>query len=115
MSCNGGEIAVGSVVLLRARRRFDPRFRGKTPQEALNINDGDDCPLALVYSRSEVARLFHRFANLEFSPSFLNWNQLFMRPPLVGLAERFLRPSSRSWPARLMGWNLNIHAVKPAE
>ena len=102
-----------NLVLLRVRRLLDPRFRGKTQQEALNMNDGDDCPLARVYSRSEAARLFHRFANLEFSLTLLSWKQLFMLPLLVRLAERFLPPSSKSWPARLMGWNLNIHAIKP--
>jgi SAM-dependent methyltransferase len=103
-----------NLVPLRVRRLFDPKFRGKTQQEALNMNDGDDCPLALVYSRSEAARLFHLFSNLEFSLLLLSWKQLFMLPPLVSLAERFLPPSSQSWPARLMGWNLNVHAVKPA-
>jgi SAM-dependent methyltransferase len=102
-----------NLVLLRVRRLLDPKFRGKTQQEALNMNDGDECPLALVYSRDEAARLFHRFADIEFSLTLLSWKQLLMLPPLVSLAERFLPPSSESWPARLMGWNLNIHAIKP--
>jgi SAM-dependent methyltransferase len=103
-----------NLVLLRLRRLLDPKFRGKTHQEALNMNDGDECPLALVYSRDEAALLLHRFANIEFSLTLLSWKQLFMLPPLVRLAERFLPPSSESWPARLMGWNLNIHAIKPS-
>jgi SAM-dependent methyltransferase len=103
-----------NLVLLRLRRLLDPKFRGLTQQEALNMNDGDECPLALVYSRGEAARLFHRFANIEFSLTLLSWKQLFMLPLLVKLAERFLPPSSESWPARLMGWNLNIHAIKPS-
>jgi SAM-dependent methyltransferase len=102
-----------NLVLLRARRLFDPKFRGKSQQEALNMNDGDDCPLARVYSRREAARLFHRFAGLEFSLTLLSWKQLLMLPPLVSLAQRLLPPSSKSWPARLMGWNLNVHAIKP--
>jgi SAM-dependent methyltransferase len=103
-----------NLVLLRVRRLLDPKFRGKTQQEALNINDGDECPLALVYSRNEAARLFRRFVDIEFSLTLLSWKQLLMLPPLVNLAKRFLPPSSECWPARLMGWNLNIHAIKPA-
>jgi SAM-dependent methyltransferase len=103
-----------NLVLLRVRRLLDPKFRGKTHQEALNMNDGDECPLALVYSRGEAARLFHRFCSIEFSLTLLSWKQLLMLPPLVSLAERFLPPSSESWPARLVGWNLNIHAIKPS-
>jgi ubiquinone/menaquinone biosynthesis C-methylase UbiE len=102
-----------NLVLLRLRRLLDPKFRGKTHQQALNMNDGDDCPLALVYSRKEAARLFRRFGSLEFSLTLLSWKQLLMLPPLVKLAERLLPPSSGSWPARWMGWNLNIHAIKP--
>lgn len=103
-----------NLVLLRVRRLLDPKFRGKSQQEALNMNDGDECPLALVYSREEARRLFHRFTDIEFSLTLLSWKQFFMLPPLVSLAERFLPPSSGSWPARLMGWNLNIHAHKPS-
>lgn len=103
-----------NLVLLRVRRLLDPKFRGKSQQDALNMNDGDKCPLALVYSREEARQLFHRFTNINFSLTLLSWKQFFMLPPLVSLAERFLPPSSASWPARLMGWNLNIHANKPS-
>ncbi len=102
-----------NLVLIRLRRMFDPQFRGKSQQEALNMNDGDACPLALVYSRKEAAELFSRFSDITFRCTQLSWRQLLMLPPLVRLAERYLPPSSVSWPARLMGWNLNIHATKP--
>jgi SAM-dependent methyltransferase len=102
-----------NLVLLRLRRLFDPRYRGKTQQEALNMNDGDACPLALVYSRKEAATLFSRFSQLESRLTQLSWRQLFMLPPLVKVAERYLPPSSECWPARWLGWNLNIRAVKP--
>jgi|SRR6185312_10503013 SAM-dependent methyltransferase len=103
-----------NLVLLRLRRLFDPHYRGKTQQEALNMNDGDACPLALVYSRDEAARLFSGFSRIEFILTQLSWRQFLMLPPLVRLAERWLPPASRCWPARVMGWNLNIRAVKPA-
>jgi hypothetical protein len=69
--------------------------------------------LALVYSRKEAAALFSRFSQLEFRLTQLSWRQLFMLSPLVKLAERYLPPSSECWPARWLGWNLNIRAVKP--
>jgi SAM-dependent methyltransferase len=103
-----------NLVLLRLRRLVDPSYRGKTQQEALNMNDGEGCPLALVYSRKEAAALFSRFSQIEFRLTQLSWRQLFMLPPLVKLAERVLPPSSECWPARRLGWNLNIRAVKPA-
>lgn len=101
-----------NLILIRMRRVFDPQFRGKTQQEALNVNDGDACPLALVYSRREAAALFSRFSGIAFNLTQLSWRQLFMLPPLVWFAEKYLPPSSESWPARVMGWNLNIHATK---
>lgn len=103
-----------NLVLLRLRRLLDPGYRGKTQQEALNMNDGPACPLALVYSRNEAARLFHRFTGFEFRLTQLSWKQFLMLPPLVRLAQRFFPPSSESWPARWLGWNLNIRAIKPA-
>lgn len=102
-----------NLVLLRLRRLFDPKFRGKSHQEALNMNDGDECPLALVYSRREAGALFNQFAERRFFLTLLSWKQFLMFPPLVRFAERFFPPSSESWPARAMGWNLNLHAVKP--
>jgi SAM-dependent methyltransferase len=102
-----------NLVLLRLRRWLDPRYRGKTQQEALNMNDGDECPLALVYSRKDAAALFSRFSQIEFILTQLSWRQLFLLPPLVKLAEPFLPPSSGCWPARRLGWNLNIRAIKP--
>ncbi|MEW6769045.1 MAG: methyltransferase domain-containing protein [Pseudomonadota bacterium] len=102
-----------NLVLLRLRRLLDPKFRGKTQQEALNMNDGDECPLALVYSRDEASKLFRRFTDRKFFLTLLSWKQFFMLPPLVKFAERYFPPSSKSWPARLMGWNLNMHATKP--
>lgn len=104
-----------NLILIRMRRMFDPQFRGKTQQEALNMNDGDACPLALVYSRREATALFSRFSGITFRLTQLSWRQLFMVPPLVRLAEKYLPPSSESWPARVMGWNLNIHATKPTD
>jgi len=99
-----------NLILIRMRRMFDPQFRGKTQQEALNMNDGDACPLALVYGRREASTLFSRFSGITFRLTQLSWRQLLMLPPL---AEKYLPPSSESWPARVMGWNLNIHATKP--
>jgi len=103
-----------NLVLLRLRRLFDPRYRGKTQQQALNMNDGERCPLARVYSRSEARALFSRFSDVDFLLTQLSWRQLFLFSPLVKLAERYLPPSSKCWPARRLGWNLNIRAVKPA-
>jgi SAM-dependent methyltransferase len=104
-----------NLVLIRLRRIFDPHFRGKTQQEALNMNDGDACPLALVYSRKEASALFSKFSDIKFRLTLLSWRQLFMLPPFVRLAEKYLPPSSACWPARVMGWNLNIHATKPTD
>ena len=59
-------------------------------QEALNMNDGDACLLALVYNRSGAARLFSIFSPIEFTLTQLNWRQLLMLPPSVGV--RAVRP-----------------------
>src|SRR3974390_1526015 len=92
-----------NLVLLRLRRLFDPRYSGKTQQQALNMNDGEECPLALVYSRKEASALFSRFSQIEFLLTQLSWRQLLMLPPLVRLAERHLPPSSQCWPAQRLG------------
>jgi len=101
-----------TVVLMRMRRLFDPQFKGKTQQEALNYNDGPNCPLAVVYSEREAKELLKAFRGFDVIKTQLSWKQLVILPPIVRLFERFLPPSSQCWPARTMGWNLNVRCKK---
>jgi SAM-dependent methyltransferase len=87
-----------------------PRYRGKTLQQALNMNDGADCPLAKVYSRSEVRSLLEGFAKIDFSVNQLGWRQFFMLPSLVRLLAPLLPASSEGFLARHLGWNLYVRA-----
>ena len=99
-------------VVLRLKRLFDPRYRGKSQAEALNMNDGADCPLARVYSKAEARRLLADFADIRFTVNLLSWKQLFLSKRLA----RWLvptRPASESWFARRFGWNLYVSARKP--
>ena len=101
-------------VLLPLRRRLDPRYRGKSLQEALNMNDGAGCPLAKVYSRAEAQALLADFADIRFSLNQLGWKQLLLLPPLARLLAPLLPPASESFFARRLGWNLYVQARKPA-
>ena len=101
-------------ILLRLLRFLHPAYRGKTQQDALNMNDGASCPLALVYSRREAAELFHQFNNLRFKINQLSWRELLIFKPLALLAKKSFGVSSNSLPARLMGWNLYIEGTKPS-
>ncbi len=100
-------------VLLPLRCRLDPRYRGKTLQEALNMNDGADCPLAKVYSRAEVRALLSGFVDIRITLNQLSWKQLLLLPPLARLLTPILPPCSESWFARRLGWNLYVQAVRP--
>ena len=101
-------------VLLPLRRRLDPRYRGKSLQQALNMNDGAACPLAKVYSRAEARALLGGFTDIRFSLNQLSWKQLLLLPPLARLLAPVLPPCSDSFFARRLGWNLYIRARKPA-
>ena len=101
-------------VVLPLRLLLDARYRGKTLQQALNMNDGDDCPLAKVYSRGEVRALLADFRDLRFSVNQLSWRQLLLIPALARALEPRLPPLSGSALARTLGWNLYVEAVKPA-
>ncbi|MGE3992775.1 class I SAM-dependent methyltransferase [Pseudorhodoplanes sp.] len=98
-------------VVLRMKRILDPRYRGKSQAEALNMNDGAGCPLAKVYTRAQARELLSGFSDHRFELNQLSWRQL-----LLGF-DRLLRPvlphSNRSIFARTMGWNLYVTARKP--
>ncbi len=99
-------------VILPLRRRFDPAYRGKTLAEALNRNDGEQCPLAKVYSKTEVRELLKGFFDVRFTVNQLSWKQLFLVSSLARMLAPVLGPSSESFVARRLGWNLYVHAVK---
>lgn len=101
------------VVLFRLKRLLDPRYRGMSQQEALNRNDGEGCPLAMVYSKTEAAALFDEFEGHTFRLNQLTWRQIFLLSPLVRLAEKCFGSPSNTWLARCCGWNLYTTATKP--
>lgn len=101
-------------VVLPLRLLLDAHYRGKTLQQALNMNDGDDCPLAKVYSRGEVRALLADFRGLQLTVNQLSWRQLLLFPALVRRLQPWLPPLSDSRMAHALGWNLYVEAVKPA-
>lgn len=102
-------------VILRLKRLLSPHYRGKSMAEALNMNDGEDCPLALVYGKREVAGLLHRFERPVFALNQLSWKQLFLLPPLARALRPVLPRCSESFFARRLGWNLYVQACKPVD
>jgi SAM-dependent methyltransferase len=101
------------LVIHPLKRLLDPRYRGKTLAEVLNMNDGPDCPLAVVYSKSEMRQLLSGFADIRFDCNQLSWKQLFLVPGLGGALGRVLPSCSDSIFARHLGWNLYARARKP--
>ncbi|WP_417512991.1 class I SAM-dependent methyltransferase [Minwuia sp.] len=104
-----------TIVIIRLKRLVHPKYRGKTQQQALNMNDGDDCPLALVYSKAEAKDLFSAFERHRFRLNQLSWKQLLLIPPLARLLKPVLPRSSDNFFARRLGWNLYIEAYKPLD
>jgi SAM-dependent methyltransferase len=100
-------------VVFRVKRLLDPRYRGKSQAEALNMNDGADCPLALVYTRAQVRDLLKSFLNHRFELNQLSWKQLLLVPGIDRLLRPVLPPANRNIFARTMGWNLYLTATKP--
>jgi SAM-dependent methyltransferase len=100
-------------VVLRMKRLIDPRYRGKSQAEALNMNDGDACPLAKVYTRGQARELLGAFADHRFELNLLSWRQLLLVPGIDRLLRPILPAASRNIFARTMGWNLYVTATKP--
>lgn len=101
------------IVVLRLKCVFDPRYRGKSLAEVLNMNDGPDCPLVTVYSKSEARGLLNRFQDVRLVLNQLSWKQLLLNPPLARLLAPVLPSCSGSVFARCLGWNLYVRAIKP--
>lgn len=102
-----------TIVIMRLKRLFHPNYRGKSQQQALNMNDGDDCPLALVYSKAEARALLSRFEGHNCRLNQLSWKQLFLIAPLARALKPLLPRQSDNVIARTLGWNLYIEATKP--
>jgi hypothetical protein len=100
-------------VVLRLKRLIDPSYRGKSQSEALNMNDGQDCPLAMVYTRAQARDLLASFVDHRFALNQLSWRQLLLVRGLDRILEPLLPSANRSIFARAMGWNMYVTAVKP--
>ena len=101
------------LVVHPLKRLLDPRYRGKTLAQVLNMNDGPDCPRALVYSKRELRALLSRFENIRFDCNQLSWQQLLLVPGLGAALASYLPKTSESFFARTLGWNLYARARKP--
>jgi SAM-dependent methyltransferase len=101
------------LVVLPLKRLVMSRYRGKSMADIVNMNDGDDCPLAKLYNKTEVKELLSGFENPEFVLNQLSWRQLFLIPGLGTMLSRVLPSCSESIFARALGWNLYAHAKKP--
>jgi SAM-dependent methyltransferase len=100
-------------VVLRVKRLFDSRYRGKSQAEALNMNDGPQCPLAKVYTRAQTKVLLDAFVDHRFEVNQLSWRQFFLAPGVDRLLRPVLPSASRNILARTVGWNLYATAKKP--
>lgn len=101
-------------VVFRVKRLLDPRYRGQSQAEALNMNDGENCPLAKVYSRSQARVLLDGFVDHGFELNQLSWRQLLLIPGIDRILRPVLPAANRSIFARTVGWNLYITATKPS-
>ncbi|MDB9891239.1 class I SAM-dependent methyltransferase [Alphaproteobacteria bacterium] len=102
-----------AVVILRLKRLCYPNYWGKSQQEALNMNDGEGCPLALVYSKAEARELLYKFEGHIIRLNQLSWKQLLLVTPLAHILKPLLPRQSDNVFARILGWNLYIEAKKP--
>jgi SAM-dependent methyltransferase len=103
-----------NAVAFRLRKYVGPPiYRGKDLQVIRNMNDGADCPLALVYSKAEVSALLSDFFHdLRFTINKLPYEELFLSWRLGARLAGFLPSPSESFLARRWGWNLYVKAVK---
>lgn len=103
------------LVIMPLKRLFLPRYWGASLQQVLNMNDGEECPLARVYTKPQVRAMLHRFENAEFTLNQLSWRQVFLFPPLGQVLSAILPSCSESFFARHFGWNLYVRATKPID
>jgi SAM-dependent methyltransferase len=101
------------LVIMPLKRLLVPGYWGKSLQQVLNMNDGEECPLAKVYTKPEVRKMLHRFQGVEFTLNQLSWRQLFLIPPLGQILSAILPSCSESFFARHFGWSLYVRAIKP--
>jgi N-acetylglucosaminyldiphosphoundecaprenol N-acetyl-beta-D-mannosaminyltransferase len=71
-----------------------------------NNTDSLGNPLSKVFSRHQARDLFADFDDVETEVCFLNLQEL---PSL----DRLLRPATKEWLARRMGWQLFVRATRP--
>ena len=101
-----------NLVVFPIMKVFSKSCRGMTFQEIRNMNDGKDCPLAMVYSRQDARRLLKQFESLSFDVNKLGWHILFFGRSFYKHFER-ISPVPPRFLTKWLGWNLYVTAKKP--
>ncbi len=102
-------------ITFRIRKYFGNQiYRGKSLQEQRNMNDGKNCPLALVYDKTEVKKLLINFSNVAFCINKLHASELFHWSQIGAFISLFIPRRVVRFLASKIGWNLYVKARKPA-
>ena len=72
-----------AIFIIHFKRLFDSQYSDKCQKEALNMNDGEDCPLALVCGKSEARDLLSGFEAHLIRLNQLSWRQLLLSSTLA--------------------------------
>ena len=107
-------------ITFRVRKYFGSSiYRGKDLQFIRNMNDGNDCPLAKVYSKKEMLELLSDFHEHKFIINKLPYKELFILSETnkyfkyVGkILDKVLPSPSENFLAKRFGWNLYCKARK---
>lgn len=90
------------------------KYRGKPLQQIRNMSNGDNCPLTLVYSKSEAKKLLHLFHRHTFYINKLGTSELAFYNKLISpIFKRIIHPILINFLARHIGWNMYCIAYKP--
>jgi SAM-dependent methyltransferase len=101
-------------VTFRYRRYFGPaRYRGKSIQQILNMNDGPDNPFNAVYSRAEARALLVNFERHDLHVNKLGAKEMGLWLPVMApLLARLLPQRIVDRIAHRIGWNLYCIAYR---
>jgi len=107
----GGRLIVMFYHRNSAKYRFKYRvwswFTGKSMQQLVNEFDGVGNPKGTVFSRTELRKMLHRFAEVKMHVGYLETRDLILR------GARYLPTNLFKPLAPLIGWNLYAKARKP--
>jgi 2-polyprenyl-3-methyl-5-hydroxy-6-metoxy-1,4-benzoquinol methylase len=102
-----------NLIFIPILKLLHPKYKNRSLQEIRNMNDGEECPLALVYDKNDIRKMLRNFTELKFYTSQITWGEILFFRRFGFWLDKNIPFKPNGFVSNILGWNLYCKATKP--